>query len=581
MDSLYKEELLPRQLPELGSILHEAKKIASSMTIGKTLFMEKHGVNSEAEYKLKRMKEGRVMRHAHIGWNSWEETSKGFLHIYKELADRDVPLDRFGVCLDWTMGVPKRTRCKLSQGTGLIFTSPEEWNAVGRVVPVQPHFGDHMIGSPNSVENVRLALEAGATTIGNVSQFYTYEYPGLWNQEKRVVETVKALAIMAEFKSKGAIVHSNLDDGFGSHFHDLANLSGWAMIEAFIVKDLVGARLGHCFGNLFADPVLRIIFSLVIDEIHHGESIGTMVYGDTIDYTTDYDRNFGILSSFLLADVMAQIYKPTGHAISPIPITEGSRIPTPGEIIQAQVISKSIEDKARDLVPFINWDRILEEKEKLLAGGRVFFERILNALDEVGIDIHNSAELLLALKRTGAAILEEYFGAGEKDDSTVRKRVPILPTDILKAMSQQQRALLGKIRDEGQSLSGVKVVAASTDVHEFGKQLVAFVLREAGAEVYDIGTGVDPKEVVKTTIETGSQFIAISTYSGIALSYARKLLGSLESHNLAMPIFMGGLLKENQKGDVLAVDVRKQLKGLGIICCSSADQILQEIKERI
>jgi methylmalonyl-CoA mutase cobalamin-binding subunit len=92
---------------------------------------------------------------------------------------------------------------------------------------------------------------------------------------------------------------------------------------------------------------------------------------------------------------------------------------------------------------------------------------------------------------------------------------------------------------------------------------------------------VGSQEVVERTIETASQFIAISTYSGIALSYARRLLESLESHHLSVPIFMGGLLKENQGDDVLAVDVSKQLKGLGIICCSSADQILREIKTRI
>lgn len=229
-----------------------------------------------------------------------------------------------------------------------------------------------MIGSLNSVENVRLALEAGATTIGNVSQFFTYEYPGFVDQENRVEGTVKALIIMAEFKGKGAIVHSNLDDGYGFHFQDLANLTGWAMLETYIVENLIGGKLAHCFGNLFKDPTLRIIFSLVLDEVHHGESIGSMIYGSTIDYTSDHDRNFGVLSSFLLGDIVGQIYRPTGHAVSPVPITEASRIPTPDEIIQAQVISNVIENKARDLVAFINWDKFLAKKEKVALGGQMF-----------------------------------------------------------------------------------------------------------------------------------------------------------------------------------------------------------------
>ena len=118
------------------------------------------------------------MHHAHIGWNSWEETAKGFRYIYEELKKRDVVLDRFGVALDWVMGVPEQYRDKVMKGGSLIFETPEEWAAVGQVVPIQPHFGDHMIGSLNSTENVKLALNAGVTCMGNIAQYYTYEYPG-------------------------------------------------------------------------------------------------------------------------------------------------------------------------------------------------------------------------------------------------------------------------------------------------------------------------------------------------------------------------------------------------------------------
>ena len=580
MDLLSKEALLPRELPEFGGILHEAKKTASGITIGKTLFMEKYDVSSEAEYKQRRMNECKVMRHAQIGWNSWQETAKGFLHIYGELNHRGILLDRFGISLDWIMGVPEVLRHKVNRGTGLILSSPEEWKQVGRIVPVQPHFGDHMIGSLNSVENVRLALEAGATTIGNVSHFYTYEYPGLSDQETRVTDTIKALSIMAEFKSSGAIVHSNLDDGFGSQFHDLVNLCGWAMIETYIVENLIGARLSHCFGNLFNDPALRIIFSLVLDDVHHEESIGSMIYGNTIDYTIDYDRNYGALSTFLLGDIIGQVYKPTGHAVSPIPISEASRITTSDEIIQAQVISGIIEDKARDLVSFIDWNRVLEKKETFVENGQKFYERVLNGLDEIGIDIKSPIELMLTLRRIGAAVLEEYFGAGKKDASAIRKRVPVFPTNIVTAISKMQGDLSLKVKQEKNTLTGVKVVLAATDVHEYGKELVSSVLKEAGAKVVDLGTGVIPKEIVETAIETASQFIAISTYNGIALSYAESLLEEIRYYKINATIFMGGLLNENRDGSSLAVDVSEQLRNLGIICCSAADQIIQGIKDR-
>mgnify|MGYP000246615892 FL=1 len=63
---------------------------------------------------------------------------------------------------------------------------------------------------------------------------------------------------MGKFKDQGTIIHSNVDDGFGSQFHDLANLVGWCIMERYIVEELLGGRMCHCFGNLFSDPVLRM-----------------------------------------------------------------------------------------------------------------------------------------------------------------------------------------------------------------------------------------------------------------------------------------------------------------------------------
>ena len=128
---LLKKDLVPNELPDLQDIMSRAHREAHGLTVGTTLFMREYGVTSEAEYKMKMAKKGKVMHHAHIGWNSWEETAKGFRHIYEELKKRDVVLDRFGVALDWVMGVPEQYRDKVMKGGSLIFETPEEWAAVG------------------------------------------------------------------------------------------------------------------------------------------------------------------------------------------------------------------------------------------------------------------------------------------------------------------------------------------------------------------------------------------------------------------------------------------------------------------
>ncbi len=581
MELFSKKELMPKELPDLKTIVAEGKKVAAATTIGTTLFMKEHNIRSEVDYKRECMKNGRIMRHSNLGWNSWAETKKGAEYIYQELKRNGMVIDRFGFILDWIMGVPQELRHKVPKGTGLVFGNADEWKEIGQIVPVQPHFGDHMIGSLNSVENVKFALAAGVTTIGNLSHFFTYEYPGLSDQETRIVDMIKAVTVMAEFRNQGALVHSNLDDGYGAQFYDIASTTGWAMLENYMVDKVLGAKVAHCFGNLFTDASARLIFARILDEVHGHDSMGSMIYGNTLDYTTDCDSNIAVLSSYLTADIAGQLHQPTGHAVVPIPVTEASRIPSPAEVVQAHIISHAVEAKARDMVPLINWEYIELQKERNVVAGRVFFERVMNALDDSGIDITNPGEVFLAIKRIGAAKMEEYFGAGQKDSYALRGRIPVTSTCVIKEIQQKQAAVKKKIQVQGNMLDKVKVVVAATDVHEFAKEIVVALLREAGATVYDLGSSVAPREIAAAVVETDSRIIAVSTYNGIALTFTRELLAALKESDLDTPILMGGLLNENQEGSSLAVDVSEKLSEMGITCCPGADMVITEIRSKI
>ena len=122
------------------------------------------------------------------------------------------------------------------------------------------------------------------TSLGNVSHYFTYEYPGVELERERTVNSLLAFGLMGQFE--GTIVHSNLDDGYGNQFHDLANLAGWTMLERCLVEDLLGA---------------------------------SMTFGNTIDYGLELSRNYGALSSFSLADAICQVHKPTGTPWPPSP----------------------------------------------------------------------------------------------------------------------------------------------------------------------------------------------------------------------------------------------------------------------
>lgn len=572
MGEVSRQQLIQEELPSLEEIKSRAVSVSKDWIIGRSPFMDKMGVNSEREYKERCKKEGRIMRHAHIGYNSAEETIEAIQYIYNELEKRDSQLDRFGICLDCQMGVPPKMRDKIPRGAGQVFHDPAEWIRVAQAAPVMVHFGDNMIGTLNTLENLRCAFAAGGTTIGNASHYYTYEYPFAYDLNQRTIDTVTGFAIMADYKEKGMLVHSNLDDGFPALFHDLSVTLGWAKLERHIVQDLLGAKLGHCFGNLFSSPTLRMTFALALDDVNEGDSCGTMIYGNTTDFNMDFKKNYAVVNGYLLGDMMAQIHCPTGHGLNAVPVSEAARIPSPDEIIEAQVMSNELERYARIYEPYVNWDKIEADKNKLLIGAQVFYDRTLEGLDSMGIHVENPAELMLALKKLGPAYLESHYGAGEKV-LRGRGRIPVWATDMVKNIDKIKEQCLQNLSGE-EVLKGTKIVICSTDVHEFGKEIVGSILEKAGARIFDIGTDASPTEIVETAIETDSQYITISTYNGIALTFAQRTLEELKKYNLDIPVFMGGILNENLEDGNLPVDVTERLVELGIHCTKKAEDIV-------
>ena len=567
-----------KDLPDMIEINSQIDKIAAETTIGETLFFKKYGVKSEAEFKLKAMKEGYISKHSHIGWNSWDETRKNVEYIYNELEKRGSYITRMGFIFDWIMGVPKEYRSKLQPGTGLIFNDPEDWKAIGQIVPIQPHMSDHMIGCPNALENARLALEAGVTSLGNVSHYFTYEYPGIELERERTVNSLIAFGLMGKFE--GTIVHSNLDDGYGNKFHDLANLTGWTMIERYLVEDLLGASMTFSYGNLFSDPISRIVFNMVCDATNVKGTPGTMTFGNTIDYGVDFSRNYGALCNFSMADAICQRHKPTGHAVSSVPVSEACRIPTPDEIVDGHLCIDVMIEKSKYLEPFIDWSKVEAERDVLLACGRVFFERVMNGLDDLGVNIEHPGEVFAALKAIGAEQLEAHFGLGKKEKSAIGGREPVKPTDIVRTLQEKQKKIFASAGSVERELEGKKVLLGSTDIHEYGKEIVKSLLNVAGAKVFDLGTYVTVQEIIENLLETECKVVVISTYNGIALSFAKELVKLIKENRMDdVKIIMGGLINENKDGSMLAMDVTEEVRALNINCDNKIETTVSTIKK--
>lgn len=340
-------------------------------------------------------------------------------------------------------------------------------------------------------------------------------------EEYRTIDTIIAIGLMGELSNKGTIIHSNLDDGFGAQFHDLVNLVGYAKLERYICKELLGARVGHCYGNLFNDPFVRIVFNSAMNKYN---TLDSMIYGNTLDFSYNMPKNHGIIMYYAIADTIGQIIEPSGHAITPIPVTDAIRIPSIDEIIEAHKIVDQAIELAKYYKEYIDVQKIRYESDVLVNCGNVFFERVINDLDDMGVDINHPGEIIATLKAIGASQLEAQFGVGEKNSTAMRSRITVKPTAIVVEMDKKQENITNNIKMlENMPLKGKKVIVTATDLHELGKEITKSIVSKAGAKIFDLGTNVAIEEIVDSIIETGSDAVFISTYNGIAYTFGKEL----------------------------------------------------------
>jgi methylmalonyl-CoA mutase cobalamin-binding subunit len=442
--------------------------------------------------------------------------------------------------------------------------------------------GDFMIGFPASVDNTVHALKAGVTTIGNLSQFFAHEAPMWTDKVATTVETVKAASIMGAMRDKGVLVHSYLEDGFGALFHDCATVAGWAFLERYVVEELLNAKLAHCIGGLTSDPVKRAGWNFALHEIHEQDCIGSMIYGDTISFSSDFDQNRGLVAEYLLWDILAQLECPTGTAVHPLPVTEAMRVPSAGEIAEAHCLGRRIEKTARRLWPHIDFSAAYDFSAKMCSAGKTVFDNALDGLNEAGVDIRDPVQMLYVLKMLGPADFEEMFGAGDADEDSPGRRQPVVPTDVY-TLSRGVIDEYGHMLDNPESkrlLEGRKVVIASTDVHAHAIKIIHELLSRAGMKITNLGAEVNPDKIAQAAEAGNVEVILISTHNGMALEYAQRLKTELEKQKVDVPVVMGGVLNQKVGEATLPVDVTSQLKELGFYPSPKLEGNFRKLLER-
>ena len=124
------------------------------------------------------------------------------------------------------------------------------------------------------------------------------------------------------------------------------------------------------------------------------------------------------------------------------------------------------------------------------------------------------------------------------------------------------------------------VALGTTDVHEHGAYLVRRALEAVGIDVVDAGASVDAETLVETAMREGASAIAVSTYNGVGLSYARALIAELDRRGCCLPVMIGGKLNEvpENSNTQLPVDVSDQIARTGAIPCRDLDDMLPVLR---
>jgi methylmalonyl-CoA mutase cobalamin-binding domain/chain len=517
----------------------------------RTAFCTAEGVASEAEHKARAKACGEVTWHMHLGLTDWPATEAAVDHVVAGLAEHGHRVQRFGLCLSQAMGVPEARRAGTRKDTGPLL-EPGDWARVA-AAPVQPHLGDFMIGTSAGLENTRRALGAGITTIGNLGQFLAFDPPDGTPDAELAAITLDALRLMAAHRDRGALVHSYLDDGPAMQLDHLGAYVGWAALELHLVEDLIGARLAHCHGGLVPDPRHRAIVALALDDLRDGDSLGSMVYGNTVGYDGRREHDLAVLAQSVSVDVATQLRRPTGHAVNPVPLTEGQRIPSAEEVLEVHLIARELEREVRAGAAVLDWPEVERRAAEVTEHALAFRTRALAALQEDGVDVGDPAALLLALRRV--------------EPEELQRRVDLEAPAAVRRLETWKHAAVARVaarvRESTGALHGVRLVLAALEVHDVVRDALAKTLPEHGAEVVLLPSDASAAQVARAAADEDAEAVVVASYNGGALSLGRELTRALDEEGHAPLVVFGGVLNEDDGGP-LPVDARPGLAALGI-----------------
>jgi len=152
------------------------------------------------------------------------------------------------------------------------------------------------------------------------------------------------------------------------------------------------------------------------------------------------------------------------------------------------------------------------------------------------IDSGEDPNAVLLESRKGMELVGERFGKGEYFLPEL-----IYSAEIFKEIAEIVRPKL--LKDEQSEHIGKCIIGTvAGDIHDLGKDIVAFMLDISGFEVIDLGVDVPPQQFVDKIKETNAPIVALSGFLTLAFESMKETVEAIKEAGLRdkVKIMIGG-----------------------------------------
>ncbi len=186
-------------------------------------------------------------------------------------------------------------------------------------------------------------------------------------------------------------------------------------------------------------------------------------------------------------------------------------------------------------------------------------EKTLSLVDAKIRAGHSYSEIMESCRR-GVEIVGQRYGEGHYFLADL-----IMSEEIFKAVVRLVEPLI----EVNTATNGVSIVLGTIegDIHNLGKDIVAYLLRSVGFRVNDLGVDVAPEKFVQAVNETGASILGISILLTSCIGSIKKVVDLLQESGLRdrVQIIVGGypvsqLIKEFTGADYIANEASQGLE---------------------